>query len=274
MVHLSDGPRLDLQHQMWLLTFQGRLHTTPLSPTLSSILDVGTGTGVWARSMARAFPKAEITATDLVLPPVRDDATPNLRFLRHNAEDSEWTPFPLDHFDFIHARMVTSGIHDWPEFRAKCYRHIKPGGVLQLLDLSHPLRAETSEFDSIEASPLIAFVQLAGDSWRQDGLDYRVTGKQIEGLKQVGFGHVEEETFRWPIGGWPEDDNEKRIGEMARENVTRFLSLAGKSILTNKGFMTEEKAEEAIQAAKEDLARTDEKKFYYVMKVHTARKPE
>lgn len=216
--------------------------------------------------MARALPHADIIAMDLVIPPETDDAPPpNIRFIRQNADDQEWAPFKSDHFDFIYARMITSGIHDWPTFRAKCYRYLKPGGLLELSDLSHPMRAETSRFDCAEASPLINFVRLAGASWRQDGLDYNVTEKHVAGLTAAGFVDVKEETFHWPIGTWPEDDRERKMGEIAQENVSRFLSLAGKSILMNGGFMSEDEAEKSVQAAKEDLLQINEKKLYYLM---------
>lgn len=255
----------DLQHQIWLLTLQGRLHTTPLASDLTSILDVGTGTGVWAISIARAFPQADIIATDLAIPHQNDDSPPNVCFMKHNADEREWSPFKPDQFDFIHARMITSGIHDWPSVRANCYLHLKPGGCLELLDLAHPLHAEISEFDSSDSSPLINFVRLAGVSWRRSGLDYNVTEKHPAALAAVGFADVKEETFRWPIGHWPEEERERKIGQLALENLERFLILAGKPILMNGGFMREEEAEEAVRAAKEDLLRTDEKKFYYVM---------
>ena len=52
------------------------------------------------------------------------------------------------------------------------------------------MRSVESAYDSKESSDLIKFVDLAGESWRQDGLDYRVTGKQMVGLEKVGLrGH-------------------------------------------------------------------------------------
>lgn len=252
---------------MWVLTFDGKLHTTPLSPGITAILDVGTGTGIWANTIAKAFQNVDVVATDLVLPPAKDNAPTNVRYIQHNADDAEWTLFKDGQFDFIHARMVTSGIHDWPGFRAKCFKHLKPGGRLEIIDMSHPLRSVESAYDSKESSALIKFVDLAGESWRQDGLDYRVTGKQIVGLEKVGFEDIEEKTFRWPIGAWPDNEREKKIGLLAKGNVEKFLTLAGKHILTNKGFMDDGGAEKAIAAAAQDLFETENRKYYYVMYV-------
>lgn len=270
----AEQNRLGLQHRIWILTFDGRLHTTPLSPNITSVLDVGTGTGVWADTIAHAFPHAEVIATDLVLPQRRDDTPPNVQYVQHNADDLEWDLFKNGQFDFIHARMVTSGIRDWPRFREKCFRHLKPGGALEIIDVSHPLRSDEEAYDSKESSALINFVHVAGESWRQDGLDYRVTSKQTAGLEEVGFEDVEEETYRWPIGSWSEEEREKRIGQLVYGNTEQFLTLGGPHILTNKGFMNKEDADKVISSATEDLAKTKERKYLYMMKVHRARKPE
>jgi ubiquinone/menaquinone biosynthesis C-methylase UbiE len=38
---------IDLQHQLFLITLEGKLHLAPLKdPQL--VLDIGTGTGIWA----------------------------------------------------------------------------------------------------------------------------------------------------------------------------------------------------------------------------------
>ena len=42
----------DLQHHLFLLTFGG-LHVAPLPPALHNVLDIGTGTGLWAIEFGR-----------------------------------------------------------------------------------------------------------------------------------------------------------------------------------------------------------------------------
>lgn len=39
---------LDLQHHLFLLTLDGRLSLAPIGDNLQYVLDVGTGTGIWA----------------------------------------------------------------------------------------------------------------------------------------------------------------------------------------------------------------------------------
>jgi hypothetical protein len=38
----------DMQHKMWSITLNGKLHLASIGPTPENVLDIGTGTGVWA----------------------------------------------------------------------------------------------------------------------------------------------------------------------------------------------------------------------------------
>jgi ubiquinone/menaquinone biosynthesis C-methylase UbiE len=40
---------IDLQHQLFLMTFDNKLHLAPIpDERLQNVLDIGTGTGIWA----------------------------------------------------------------------------------------------------------------------------------------------------------------------------------------------------------------------------------
>lgn len=44
----KEQDRMDLQHHICLLALEGKLHKSPALRKPQRILDVGTGTGVWA----------------------------------------------------------------------------------------------------------------------------------------------------------------------------------------------------------------------------------
>jgi len=37
-----------MQHKMWSITLGGKLHLAPIGPSPENVLDIATGTGIWA----------------------------------------------------------------------------------------------------------------------------------------------------------------------------------------------------------------------------------
>ena len=60
----SELDRLDLTHNLLKITMGTKLFNAPIDKP-KRILDIGTGTGIWAIEMADEYPEAEITGTDL-----------------------------------------------------------------------------------------------------------------------------------------------------------------------------------------------------------------
>jgi len=75
---MEEVNRLDFQHYMLRYAFQG-LYAVPLRNP-RDILDVGTGTGRWAREMAQLFPRAKVVGLDIAPPAVRRGGQQRGRF--------------------------------------------------------------------------------------------------------------------------------------------------------------------------------------------------
>ncbi|ORY08638.1 S-adenosyl-L-methionine-dependent methyltransferase [Clohesyomyces aquaticus] len=205
-------------HHLWLLTFNDKLFLAPVeNPQM--ILDVGTGTGLWAIDMADFFPGAEIIASDLS--PTQDTtAPPNIRFEVDDA-NSEWA-YPESCFDFVHVRALSGCIRDWPYFYQQAYRHLKPGGYFEHHEFNVKTNADP-ESDNHADKMYTAFsnsIIKLGDE--KTGMTFRtVEGMRgfMEGAAPLpGFLDIHEHSFIWPIGPWPSDLHLKDIGRWGERN--------------------------------------------------------
>ena len=61
----TELDRLDLMHGMLRMTMGGKLFYAPLGENLGRVLDIGTGTGIWAIDVGDEYPSADIIGTDL-----------------------------------------------------------------------------------------------------------------------------------------------------------------------------------------------------------------
>lgn len=138
---LEEQNRLDFQHYVLRFTFKGNYAAPIDNPR--TILDVGCGTGLWAREMAAIFPQAEVTGFDVNMPPADERGgmaygvplrPPNYRFQAGNV--LEGLPFPDQSFDFVHMRLLVLAIpHDrWPFVVGELARVARVGGWVESVE--------------------------------------------------------------------------------------------------------------------------------------------
>lgn len=115
----AEQDREDMKHACVKMLCQNQLYFAPFDErNLHNVLDIGTGTGIWAIEFGDLFPSANVQGIDLS--PIQPDWVPgNVHFVVDDAE-SEWI-HPPDHFDYIHTRHTVMAIKDWP----KLYRTAK-----------------------------------------------------------------------------------------------------------------------------------------------------
>lgn len=125
----AEQDREDMKHACVKMLCQNNLYFAPIADDphggdggthrdLQNVLDIGTGTGIWAIEFGDLFPSANVLGIDLS--PIQPDWVPaNVHFVVDDAE-SDWI-YPPDHFDYIHTRHTVMAIKDWP----KLYREAK-----------------------------------------------------------------------------------------------------------------------------------------------------
>lgn len=124
-----EQEREDMKHAMVRLLSGQKLHFAPIDENPQNILDIGTGTGIWAIEskvnslfifvsvtnstiVGEQYPSAHVLGIDLS--PIQPTwLPPNVHFMVDDVE-SPWL-HPQNHFDYVHSRHTVQGIKDWPQ---------------------------------------------------------------------------------------------------------------------------------------------------------------
>ncbi|KAG6995671.1 hypothetical protein G7Y79_00043g079550 [Physcia stellaris] len=177
----QEQERLDIQYHAVRLAYGDKTFLAPITDP-QRVLDVGTGTGIWAMDFADLYPNAEFEVDDL---------------------EQQWT-FPPDHFDFIHGRILNASVRDWP-------RHCKPGGWMEAQEISVDAKTDDNSFP--EDSLIRRWCELQEEAAQNMGITLLLSGEGIkEHMENAGFQNVEVRGFKIPIGPWPADKKLKEVG--------------------------------------------------------------
>lgn len=203
----------DLAHHMYLLTLDGKLHLAPIENP-HRILDVGTGTGIWAIDMAEQYASAQVIGTDLsAIQP--DFVPPNCQFEIDDVT-LEWT-YRDGLFGFIHVREMFGSIPDWDYFLEQCIRCVRPGGWVEIVEHSVEPTADD------DAMPEDDFYRLWGktvvEMGARFGKTFNIWKEAREKVEKAAFVEVTEVTYKWPMNGWREDP---KLRELGRWNQLRL----------------------------------------------------
>lgn len=274
----NDSPeakRLDTQHELFHLTFDGKLYFAPVSldEPQSRILDLGCGTSSWAIEVAGKHPSATVIGIDLGQPQPSNKPT-NYTYIQANFEK----PWPFDesdtrqNFDFMHHRFVFIGLRNAKEYIAQAWRHLKPGGYFEIQDFELPFRTTTPKYTQ--------YVCDLDHSQRTVGIDMQAANKWDDWLAEAGFVDINHEYIDWTLGV-PEGDgtfdhgDERlcQVSELALENMITGLKGFCKLGYLNVHGWTEEKLDVWIEEVREELRRNPGKN---AMPLHViyGRKPE
>ncbi|KAK7445872.1 hypothetical protein Landi51_07799 [Colletotrichum acutatum] len=245
-----ENDRLDLQHNLYLLTLNYKLGLAPPNKegsVVKRVLDIGTGTGLWAIEFADEHPEAEVLGVDLS--PVQTQfVPPNLKFEVDDIEQP-WT-FSRP-FDYIHIRGMTSSISDWLGFFKQAYSGLTPGGYIELFE-GH---ARTQLDDGTLTADHAAW------QWA-DKLDecFKILGRPfvnvpslIPILKEAGFVDVTMVPFKWPVGPWAKDPHYKELGEWALENSSQGLEAWTMAALTRALDWSNAEVQALLAQVRKDL---------------------
>ncbi|KAL7269430.1 ATPase [Rhizina undulata] len=215
----NDEPeqdRMDLLHHCCLLALQGELFIAPVGKDWKPqrILDIGTGSGIWAIDAADQYPMAEIIGIDLS--PIQPNwVPPNAVFQVDDVEET-WS-FQENSFDFIHLRNMESSIIDWPKLCLQAWKALKPGGWVEVQCFCDYF---VTDDDSLPASnSLTAWVDYFEKASAICGRECQtVAPAMAKRLTDVGYAEVSERVFKFPVGRWPKEKEAKTLGTCWRQH--------------------------------------------------------
>ncbi|KAL8706783.1 MAG: hypothetical protein Q9201_000209 [Fulgogasparrea decipioides] len=202
----THNDQQDIAHHAWRHALHNQLYLAPIHRP-ERILDVGTGTGIWAIEMAETFPDAQVVGTDLS--PIQPTWVPPNCMFEVDDVTMEWT-YRKESFDFIHSREMFGSIADWDEFFRQCYLHLKPGGWVEALErgvkpVSDDGTVGPDHFWTTWGNTVLS----VGEMWGKGFNAWEILKEKMEA---AGFVDVVQVPMKWPIGPWMEDKHMKELG--------------------------------------------------------------
>ncbi|RDW61386.1 S-adenosyl-L-methionine-dependent methyltransferase-8 [Coleophoma crateriformis] len=235
----GENDRLDLQHHLSLLTTGGKLFLCPAGKEnkLHRVLDVGTGTGIWAIDFADEHPECEVLGVDLS--PIQPKyIPPNLTFQIDDIEE----PWNFNYkFDLIYARMMIGSLADWPRFFEQAYENLAPGGFIEMFDDPFPPLNDDNSWP--ENSALKRWGELILSGCAKFGRPADATYHYEAQLKAAGFINYGKALYKWPTNRWPKDKHLKELGMWTYEDICGGISGISMAIFTRAHGWTADEVE-------------------------------
>lgn len=219
----KEVERLDDQHN-GLKTYLGSNYVAPLSTIPGgpkTVLELGTGSGIWIAEIATEFPGAEVLAVDIA--PVKRVMPKNVTATVMDLK-GDW-PWKEGQFDIVHARFVFLHLPNAPDLVKRAFTLVAPGGYILLEDPIHQVFSVSPETDPVLPS-IEMFHGMTAGQLAARGLDQSI-GEKYEGwLRESGqFEEVGVRKIDVPMTAWTDDANLNGLGAaMKQSNEIAYYS--------------------------------------------------
>lgn len=181
----------------------------PISHPAVRILDVGCGSGIWAKEIAEVLPRTQVMGVDLsptILPD--EPSRPHPDNLSFEVDDINFgLQFPDASFDIVNGRFLAGGISDWPSTIREMYRVLSGTGnsYIQLTEVRPTLLCDDNSIPLTCAGrswPNIFFTNgNIGNTLGTARFDEIATQLRAR-VEEAGFVDIREYIDRAPVGNW------------------------------------------------------------------------
>jgi len=256
----AELDRVDIAYHAIRMSMGNKLYYAPISnPT--AVLDVGTGTGIWAIDFGDAYEAADVVGIDLS-PTQPTLVPPNVRFEIADA-DEQWT-FRDETFDLIHTRAMNDlTLKDWSDYYRQAFRTLKPGGWVEAQECRC---RRSSDDDTIPADGHMIYWE---DEWEQA---MKMIGKNghcnpnlvVQQMRDAGFVNITVRNFKVPIGTWPKDPDLKEAGRFALVMMIEGIHGMSVKLFTSVLGWDVNQFEALLAKARAELKRKDIHSYFHL----------
>ncbi|KAK0615105.1 S-adenosyl-L-methionine-dependent methyltransferase [Bombardia bombarda] len=209
----KQNESLDINHHACTLALDGKLFLAPLKKDIQNVLDIGTGTGIWAIDFADEFPQTIVVGTDLS--PIQPSwVPPNLKFEIEDCSQT-WT-FSEDYFDYVHMRWLVGSLADWEALAQNAFTCLKPGGWFEWYEMSAVI--ESDDDTVTDKTALSQWGKIFIDGGKKIGRSFTLVqdDTQRKVMEKAGFVDIQYQDVKMPIGSWPADRKNKEMGQFSQ----------------------------------------------------------
>ncbi|KAE8442529.1 hypothetical protein EG329_003244 [Mollisiaceae sp. DMI_Dod_QoI] len=235
----------NLQHHSFKIMLDGKLHLAPLSKP-QRVLDLATGTGIWAIEFAQEYPEAIVIGTDLS--PIQPGyVPPNCQFQVDDAEEV-WTF--REPFDYIHARAIVTCFKSNRTMAQKIFDNLAPGGYFELQDPSFPMKCDDETF---QGAALEEWGSSLVECMSRIGRNLLDTPNWGQYMREAGFIDIVEHRILVPVNPWARGKKNKILGAISQQNLLEGVASMSTAAFTRILGWSPERLEVFLARVRDDL---------------------
>ncbi|KAG6224581.1 hypothetical protein E4U26_003622 [Claviceps purpurea] len=217
-----EQSREDMQHAMLIMLMENKLFLSPIGDHPQKILDIGTGTGIWAIEAGDKYPSAQVRGIDIA--PIQPKwVPPNVSFLVDDCE-KDWIERDVD---LAHFRFMIPILKNTLQVLGNAFESLRPGGWIELQEVEPVPLCDDGTMPADD--PVKHLYETIERTYEKFGLKAALPPKLEAYLQEAGFENIHCQIIKVPIGPWAKDKIMRVVGQYQKMAVVEILpSLSGR----------------------------------------------